>query len=409
MNCNADMMNCSSDLSEHSQTMTLNETQQLNQLLEKSRHILLVLNSTQNIDSICGAVAWKKWLEKQNKQVDIIADNFVLPKNLRFISGAEEIQPQISHLQKFIVRVDVTNIKIDTLSYDIKDNWLSIYLTPKQGIITKNELRTAQSTLKYDLIITINAQDLESLGKIFFNNTDLFYKVPIINFDSHPGNEHFGQINFVELNATSVSEIIFKTLNQLSAPHIDADIATALLAGMISQTQSFKTTNVTPHTLNTASQLMNLGADREKIVKHLYRTKSISSLKIWGEALTHMESDPNLGLVWTTITREDFARAGANEDELKELIDELVNNSPEAKLILLLYENTKGENKVHGFLHADKQRDAKLLLQSFQPEGNKKTASFTMNNKTIKEVELEVVEKIKKILGLPAERHGGKI
>ena len=379
--------------------MPLNEAQQLKQLLESSKHILLVLNSTQNTDSVCGAVAWKKWLEKQNKQVDIIADNFVLPKNLRFINGVEEIQPQISHLQKFILKVDVTHVKIDTLSYDIKDNWLSIYLTPKQGIITKNELRTAQSGLKYDLIITINAQDLESLGKIFFNNTDLFYKVPVVNFDNHPGNEHFGQVNFVDFTATSVSEIIYKTIKQISEAHVDADIATALLAGMISQTQSFKTTNVTPLTLNTASELMNLGADREKIVKHLFRTKSISSLRIWGEALTHMQSDTNLGLVWTTITREDFTRAGATEDELKELIDELVNNSPEAKLILLLYENTHGENKVHGFLSVDKQYDAKMLLQTFQPDGNKKTASFTMTNKTIKEVELEVVEKIKKILG----------
>ena len=379
--------------------MALNEIQQLNQLLEKSKHILVAIGYGQTIDSVGVAAAWKMFLEKQHKQVDIIADNFVLPRNLKFVKGAEEIKPQISHLQKFILKVDVAKVKIDTISYDVKDNWLSIYLTPKQGIITKNELRTAQSGLKYDLIITVNAQDLESLGGIFLNNTDLFYKVPIINFDNHPGNEHYGQINFVELTAASISETIFKTMAQISQSHIDADIATALLAGMISKTQSFKTANVTPHTLNTASQLMNLGGDREKIVKHLYRTKSISSLKIWGEALTHMESDPNLGLVWTTITREDFARAGATEDELKELIDELINNSPEAKLILLLYENTKGENKVHGFLSVDKHRDAKMLLQSFQPEGNKKTASFTMSNKTIKEVELEVVEKIKKILG----------
>lgn len=381
--------------------MSFSEIQQLSRLLETSRHVLVAINSAQNTDSVCGALAWKKFLEKQHKQVDIIADNFVLPKNLRFLKGVEEIQPQISHLQKFILKVDVTNVKIDTLSYDIKDNWLSIYLTPKQGIITKNELRTAQSGLKYDLIITVNAQDLESLGKVFLSNTDLFYKMPIINFDNHPGNEHFGQVNFVDLTATSISETIYKTMAQISAPHIDADIATVLLAGMISQTQSFKTANVTPHTLNTASQLMNLGADREKIVKHLYRTKSISSMRIWGEALTHMESDQSLGLVWTTITREDFARAGAAEDELKELIDELINNSPEAKLVLLLYENTRGENKVHGFLHVDKQHDAKMLVQTWQPEGNKKTASFTIANKTIKEVELEVVGKIKKILGGP--------
>lgn len=378
--------------------MALNETEQLRHLLEKSGHILLVVNSNQNTDAICAAMAWKKLLEKQRKQVDIIADNFVLPKNLKFLKGLEEVQSQLSHLQKFILKVDISNVKIDTLSYDIKDNWLSIYLTPKQGIITKNELRTAQSGLKYDLIITINAQDLESLGSIFLSNTDLFYKVPIINFDNHPGNEHFGQVNFVDLSATSISESIYKIMAQLFEADIDAQMANFLLTGMISQTQSFKTSNVSPNTLNLASKLMSLGADREKIVKNLYRTKSIASLRIWGIALTHMENDPKLGLVWTTLTREDFARTGASEDELQDLTEELVHNSPEAKIILFLNENTKGENKVHGFLYSDKQHDAKLLLQGFQPEGNKKTASFEVQNKTIKEVETDVLTKIKKIL-----------
>ncbi|MBP6859340.1 MAG: hypothetical protein KBC69_01815 [Candidatus Magasanikbacteria bacterium] len=379
--------------------MALNETEQLRHLLEKSGHILLVVNSNQNTDALCAAMAWKKLLEKQRKQVDIIADNFVLPKNLKFLKGLEEVQPQLSHLQKFILKVDISNVKIDTLSYDIKDNWLSIYLTPKQGIITKNELRTAQSGLKYDLIISINAQDLESLGNIFLNNTDLFYKVPIINFDNHPGNEHFGQVNFVDLSATSISESIYKIMAQLFEPDIDATMANFLLTGMISQTQSFKTSNVSPNTLNLASKLMSLGADREKIVKNLYRTKSIASLRIWGIALTHMENDPKLGLVWTTITREDFARTGASEDELQDLTEELVHNSPEAKIILFLNEDTKGENKVHGFLYSDKQHDAKLLLQGFQPEGNKKTASFVIADKTIKEVETEVLAKIKKMIG----------
>ncbi|OGH92330.1 MAG: hypothetical protein A2534_03555 [Candidatus Magasanikbacteria bacterium RIFOXYD2_FULL_39_9] len=378
--------------------MALSEIEQLRQILEKSQHILIVTSASQSTDSICGGVAWKKFLEKHHKQADIIVDNFVAPKNLNFLKGIEEIQPQISHLQKFILKVDISNVKIDTLSYDIKDNWLSIYLTPKQGTLTKNELRTAQSGLKYDLIITLNSQDLESLGSVFFNNTDLFYKVPIINFDNHPGNEHFGQINFVDLTATSVSENIYKTLMQISSHDIDADIATFLLTGMISQTQSFKTANVSPATLANASQLITMGADREKIVKNLYRTKSMASLRIWGTALTHMQSDSKLGLVWTTITKEDFARAGATEEELKGLSDELVNNSPEAKIILLLNENISGENKVHGFLCADKHHDAKTLLQSYQPEGNKRTATFSVSGKTIKEVELEVIEKIKKIL-----------
>jgi phosphoesterase RecJ-like protein len=378
--------------------MALNETEQLRQLIEKSGHILVVINSNQQTDAICAAMAWKKILEKNHKQVDIIADNFAVPKNLRFLNGLQDILPTISNIQKFILKVDVSNVKIDTLSYDIKDNWPSIYLTPKQGIITKNELRTAHSGLKYDLIICVNAQDLESLGNIFLHNTDLFYKVPIINFDNHPGNEHFGQINFVELNSTSISETVYKTIATLYEHEVDADIATFLLTGMISQTQSFKTSNVSPDTLNTASKLMNLGADREKIVKNLYRTKSISSMRIWGIALTHMENDPTLGLVWSTITREDFARAGATEEELKDLTDELMHNSPEARIVLLLHENTKGEQKIHGLLCTDKQHDAKLLLSGLQPEGNKRNATFVIEHKNIKEVETEVLEKIKKLL-----------
>lgn len=378
--------------------MAFTETEQLRHLLEKSTHILLVTNANQNTDAICAAMAWKQLLEKHRKQIDVIADNFVIPKNLKFLKGLENIQSKISHVQKFILKIDVSNIKIDTLSYDIKDNWLSIYLTPKQGIITKNELRTAQSGLKYDLIITINAQDLESLGSIFLNNTDLFYRVPIINLDFNPSNEHFGQINFVDLSTTSACENSYKIMSQFSDPEIDATIANFLLTGMISQTQSFKTANVSPATLNLASKLMNLGADREKIVKNLYRTKSVASLRIWGIALTHMENDPKLGLVWTSITREDFARTGAAKDELKDLIDELIHNSPDAKIILLLHESPTGENKIHGFLYCDRGHDAKMLLQGFQPEGNKKTASFEVQNKTIKEVETEVLTKIKKIL-----------
>jgi len=379
--------------------MALTEIQQLHHLIETSKYVLIVFNPTQNTDAICGALALKKFLEKQHKQADIVSENFTAPHNLRFMKGFENIRGEISHLQKFIIKVDVSNIKMDTLSYDIKDNWLSIYLTPKQGIITKNELRTAQSNFKYDLIITINAQDLESLGNVFFNNTDLFYRVPVINFDNHPGNEHFGQINFVELTATSTSEILFKVMSQLGEAYIDEDIATAILTGMISQTQSFKAPNVTPYTLNVASQLMNLGADREKIVKHLYRTKSLSSLKIWGQALTHMESDPNFGLVWTTITREDFARSGANEDELKGLIDELISNAPEAKVIVMFCEDAQSNDTIHGYISADKQHDAILLSQPYGPEGNKKNSSFTIKGKALIDAEAEVIEYVKKILG----------
>lgn len=382
--------------------MVLDTIQQFRQVLEKSKHILLVLPTEKNSDALSAALALKLFLKKQYKQADIVADGFVMPKTLKFLPGIEETKPELTHLQKFIIKVDVSKAKIETLSYDIKDNWLSIYLTPKQGTISKNELRTAQSTFKYDLIITLGAQDLESLGSVFYNNTDLFYRVPVVNFDFHPGNEHYGQINLVELTATAVCEVVFKTLEQLGEAYLDEPMATCLLTGMISQTKSFKTANVTPRTLNLASKLMGLGADREKIVQHLYRTRSLSALKLWGDALSNLQSDREIGLVWSTITRENFTRSGAGEEDLKDVISELISNTPEAKLILLLYETAGPDGKItiKGLLDAEKGFDARNLLKSFNSAGNKKTASLILENKSLKEAEELVIKTIKQTLPL---------
>src|SRR3989338_5216265 len=158
--------------------MALTDFEQLQKVLKTSKYILVLFNSQDNGDGLASAVALKTFLEGLHKQVEIVSNNFISPKQFKFLPGADTVKPELAHLQKFIIKVDVSKTSIETISYDIKDSWLSIYLTPKQGIIGKQELRTAQSTFKYDLIVTLNTPDLESLGTTFFNNTDLFYKTP---------------------------------------------------------------------------------------------------------------------------------------------------------------------------------------------------------------------------------------
>lgn len=377
--------------------MALNDTAQLEKALKDSRHVLVLFSAPNDGDAIASALALKLFIEKQHKQADIACSDFSLPKNYRFLPAAETIRPELAHLQKFIIKVDVSRTPVETISYDIKDNTLAIYLTPKHGLITKNELRTAQSTFKYDLIITINTPDLESLGGIFLNNTDLFYRTSIINFDRQPNNERYGQINVIDLTATSTSEIVYKTMKQLSEQYIDGPIATALLTGMTVATNSFKNPNITPLTLQIASQLVNNGADREKVVQNLYRTRSIATLKLWGQALTHLQHDSTLGLVWTTLTRDDFARAGASTEDLSGIVEEIIGNAPEAKIIMVLYEieDAGGKKQVRGVVTTEKNVDAVLLLKPLAAEGTKKQATFTIPDKTLAEAEKMSISVIK--------------
>lgn len=389
--------------------MALTELQQLNGLLNASQHVLVLFNAPDNGDAIGSAIALKTLLEKQSKQVDVACSDFVAPKSFSFLSKIAEIKPELGHLQKFIIKVDVSKNPIDTISYDVKDGVLSLYLTPKQGLLSKHELRTAQSTFKYDLIITLNTPDLESLGTIFLNNTDLFYRTTIVNIDHQANNERYGQVNLVDLTATSTAEIIYAVVKQFGEQFLDAATATAILTGMTVATKSFKNPNITPATLQIASSLVNSGADREKIVRNLYRTRSIAALKLWGQALTHLTYDATAGLVSTTITREDFTRSGATADELNGMIDELFSTAPEAKVTLILYEKENNETKnlptapssgkqICGLLATEKNIDALLTVKSFNPHGTKRQCSFEIRDKTLKEAEEMVITLLKKNL-----------
>lgn len=380
--------------------MSLTQPQQIHQLLENKKHILIIFRKDGQGDAIASSVALALFLEKLGKRVDIVCDNFQLPKTMKFLKGSDKIKSAFSHLQKFIITIDTKNSGVKELSYDIKDEKLRVFITPKQGFLNRDQIRTAQSDFMYDLIIMVDSPDLESLGVLYLNNTELFYQTPIINIDHSSMNEQFGQINVVELTATSTSEVVYDLLKKLGEEYIDEHIATALLAGMISETQSFKADNVKPHTLAIAGKLISMGAKRDYIIQNLYRTRSIPTLKLWGKALEHLQTDNTAGLVWTTITRDDFIRSNATEHDLYDIIDELISNSPEAKITLLLHEHPVlgSSHSVHGIIKTDKLYNAQELIKPYNPQGNGHRASFVVTGKSLQEVETEVIKNIKQAI-----------
>lgn len=378
--------------------MALHTHAQIKNLIEHARHMLIAF-VTPDGDSIASAVALAQYAQTKNTRVDIVAPGFVLPKKFQFLRGARDITPSLPHTQKFMISIDIADAGVEELSYDVKDQQLNIFITPERGSLSKKHVHTAQSEFRYDAIITINTPDLHSLGTLYTGNVDLFHKVPVLNIDAQPSNEQYGHINHVDMKAGASTEILFRMLKDIDPTAIDTDMATALLTGLIAKTQSFKSENINPHTLAAASELIAMGADREYIIRHLYQTKTLSMLRLWGDALAHLHFDKELGLVSTTITREDFARSGANEYELYDIIDELIVNSPEERMMLLLHEHPdRSKEQIHGILNVEKGYDAQQLLKKFSPTGNAKQVSFIIENHSLKESEEMVVAEIKKQL-----------
>jgi phosphoesterase RecJ-like protein len=123
-------------------------------------------------------------------------------------------------------------------------------------------------------------------------------------------------------------------------------MATSLLTGIISKTKGFQTHTVTPRSLAVASHLITAGARREVIVRNLYQTKSLAALRLWGRALTKIESVDNGRLVWTSVTRDDLRQSGAAVSDAVGALDELIVNTPVAEVAALFIEQN-GTTEVH--------------------------------------------------------------
>jgi nanoRNase/pAp phosphatase (c-di-AMP/oligoRNAs hydrolase) len=372
--------------------MALTTHEQAKTLISRAKRVLITFPPGHGGDAVGSSLGLALALQKLGKQVDIISPTFSLPGNLRFLPQAKTIKTEARGLRKFIVSVGIERTGLSDLSYSVEHDKLNIYLTPRQGALTASDLTTQSAEFAYDLIVVVDTPDLKTLGDLFASNTEFFYQTTILNLDHSPANEHFGQVNLVDFNVPSTAELALRLIEQVAPEVLDADVATCLFAGITAATKSFTSTLVTPDTLAHAARLVSLGARRDEVVAHLYRTKQLSTLKLWGRVLARLKSDSARKLVWSQLVPDDFVKSGASEGDLPGVIDELITTAPEAGSVVLLYEQTLGTTTA--FLAAGSGRHALELLKPFNPTGDRHRAKVILTGSVL-EAEKRIIEHLR--------------
>ena len=366
--------------------------------IERAKAPLLVIPEGGGADSFASALGLARLLRKLEKPVHIVTADKESMDHLHFLDKAvaHQVATDLKNIRSYVIRLDVSKTQPDELSYDVTDGKLHIYLQPRSGSWSKEDLEFNQSAYRHDLIICIGAKSLEACGHIFENNPDFFYRTPIINIDHTPHNEHFGHVNLVDMTATSIGEVCHDFVQSVAPELLDEETATAFLTGMIAKTKSFRAPGITPKTLQVASSLMAKGAKREAIVDHLYRTRSVETLRLWGRALARLKADVDRGMVWTLLSQQDFLHAGTGEEMLSGIVEELISSSPTAKIAILLYEDV--ENHTTAIVHTRRPHDAIVLSMPFKPSGTHEEARLYFPNKRLIEVEHLLIDHIKKTI-----------
>ena len=352
----------------------LGQTEQVFEQIKKAEKILIISNNTSG-DSLAAGLAFYLFLQKQDKKIDLVINGSEQLQKLNFLPSWDKVKKQIPVSDKFVISLDLTKAQTEQVKYKMEKNQLNFIIQPKNGKFTADDVSFSNSA-DINLILMIGYPDLESLETMYEQNVDFFYKTPIINFDFNPANESFGQINIIDLNAAANSEIIFNFLSTQDKALIDEQIATCLLTGMIVQTKSFKTNNVTPETLAIASELITLGANRTDIIDKLYRSRKLGVLNLWGKVLTNLSGSLNNKLIFAKLSKFDFIETKTNQEDLTDVIDELIINIPQAKLITLIFE--KENNQTGAFLYSPKNLDLLEVAKELNPLGSKKMVKVSL-------------------------------
>jgi phosphoesterase RecJ-like protein len=377
--------------------MALNATQQAQELITRATRILVVTRDKAPVDALAAGVACGLFLKKLGKQADVVVPGFNAKSAPAFLKGAADVRGTIGAMRAFHVTLNVSKVPLAELMYDVKNGKLEITVVPKEKEWHPSDVSFKHGEDRYDLVIALDCPDMASIGSMAREHADFLYRTHIVNIDCGATNEHWGQVNLVDMNAVSTTEVLFNLFEAWNRNLIDEDIATAHLAGMIAKTKSFRTSNVTPKTLATSSQLIAMGAHREEIVNGLWRTRSVATLKLWGHALARLQQDRDLGLVWSVLSTQDFLKAGASADALEDVIDELISYAPEAKVFALVYESEPGKG-ICVTVAAQPPRSAAELGRTFGANGTRDRASVCITNAPLIETAKMIMERLRETM-----------
>ena len=186
---------------------------------------------------------------------------------------------------------------------------------------------------KEELLQTIASADhIVALDFNSFHRTDRLesalkeaqaYKI-LIDHHLHPDTESFNLI-FSYQDISSASELAYHILkatpecqgNKEALPFYAAE---SLMTGMTTDTNNFSNSTY-PSTLQMASELIELGVDREKIIFNIYNQYGENRLRLLGHALKDLMKITEDGVAYIVIDKETLRRYNIQEGDTEGFVN----------------------------------------------------------------------------------------
>lgn len=233
---------------------------QLNDLLKKAHRVLLITSSNPSKEVLISMFSLENFLKSRDKEVNVVASSV---EDSNRVADKEVVSTPPP--RNLVISFDYIEGSIEKVSYNVEGNKFNLVITPRGSSINPSQINYSYTGEPYDLVFVFNVADKEASEKSLANLGSDYPNSTIINIDNHLSNTLYGQINVVDTDATSLSEIMVNLLKEVEG--LSRDNASLLYEGLKLATKNFSL-GVKSTTLQAASVCLRVLENKNPIVNN---------------------------------------------------------------------------------------------------------------------------------------------
>lgn len=245
--------------------MTNEDISRVKSLLATPKKIVIVPHKGPDGDAMGSTLALKLLLENQHHHVELISPNDY-PDFLKWLPYQEEV-----------------------LIYE------------------EEEEKCAQYILNADIIFTLDFNHLSRAGEMRHILSKA--EADFIMIDHHQQPDDYAVVTYSDVTMCSTAQMVYHFIEHIGlADYINAQIATCLYTGIMTDTGSFRYRSTTSLTHRVIADLIERGADNTNIHENVYDTNSYSRLQLLGVALQNLKVVEGLRTAYIVLSQEELDR-----------------------------------------------------------------------------------------------------
>lgn len=250
------------------------------------------------------------------------------------------------------------------------------YLANAQSVTTD----AAVFSQEWDVLVTCDSGDLLYAG-IDALLPSLPRKPIIINFDHHASNQYFGDVNLVDVKASSTAEVVALFLKKYHQT-ITRDMAMCLLTAIFTDTNGFTNAATTQASLELAAEFMRAGASLPYVYRANMVNKNIATMKIWGTLMQRLQHSVH-GIVYTYAYQRDLDADGIGSEAI-EGISNYLSQLADARVVMVFHD--RGDGFVKASMRTIRDDvDLASFATLFGGGGHQKASGFTVAGRLVEE------------------------